>query len=161
MAQVIAVGIWAVIVFAAANFFAPGLLGGKDQNEQSAKKPEIVSLTVRSNVPTINDGGVRGFIISNLVIQLDKSVVSDDVSDAKKYIRSEIFKTIYGAPAEAFVKPQKKDLVELSNTLLPSIDDRLGKGAVKDLLIQEMYFVPLSFLRGRRFGEFQAMQSKK
>ncbi|MGH1418904.1 MAG: hypothetical protein ACRBCJ_08615 [Hyphomicrobiaceae bacterium] len=161
MVQVIGVGIWAVIVFAAANFFVPGLLGGENEKENSAKKPEIVSLTVQSNVPTIKDGNVRGFIISNLVVQLDKSIVSVDAGEVEQYVKYETFKSIYGAPADAFVKPQKQDLVKFSNMLLPSIDDRLGKGAVKNLLIQEMYFVPLSFLRGRRFGEFQAGHSKK
>ncbi len=161
MIQVIAAGVWAVIIFAAANIFVPSLLGGDEKNVEVADKAELMSVTIQSNVPTIKDGEVRGFIISNLIVQLDESVVHGDATQAEQFLKHEIFEAIYGAPGDAFIDPKKEDLVQFTKALLPSINNRLGKGAVQDLLIQEMYFVPLSFLRGRRFNKFLAGRLEK
>ncbi len=161
MIQVIATGVWAVIVFAAANIFIPSLLGGSEQTEEVAASVELMSVTIQSNVPTIKDGAVRGFIISNVTVQLDESVVHGDATQAEQFLKHEIFEAIYGAPGNAFIDPKKEDLLQFAKTLLPSVNRRLGNGAVQDLLIQEMYFVPLSFLRGRRFNKFLAGRLEK
>jgi len=94
------------------------------------------------NVPIVNDGALQGYVIVQFIYGIDaKAAASMNVSpDA--FIMDDAFRILYGDPSLDFRHLDKYDMATLTNRLKAMLDDRLGAGLIKEVLLQDFSYMP-------------------
>ena len=150
MIKLLAVGLWASIVTLGAAY---GALEWQRQSaaSHSAEEPESKVEAVRTkaiNVPIIADGTVQGYIVAQFVFAVDGKLMKELAVKPDIYLLDEAFKTIYAGEKVNFRQLKKQDLPALAKQLGENVNKRLGGGLVKDVLIDQLSYVPRGEVRG-------------
>jgi hypothetical protein len=149
MIKLLAVGIWACIVSLGAAY---GILEWQKMGggPASAEGGPIKLTEVRTkaiNVPIIADGSIQGYIVAQFVFAVDAKLLNDHPVNPEIYLLDEAFKTIYAGEKVNFRQMKRHDLPLLAKQLSKNVNKRLGVELVKDVLIDQLSYVPQSSIR--------------
>ncbi|GJD87520.1 hypothetical protein BHAOGJBA_1024 [Methylobacterium hispanicum] len=94
------------------------------------------------NIPMIADGRVQGYVIAVLVFTADARLMHTLPVPPNAFVVDEAFRQIYADPSLDFRKLAKYDITRRLAEVRSAVNGRLGAEVVKDVLVDEMNFVP-------------------
>jgi hypothetical protein len=94
------------------------------------------------NIPMIADGRVQGYVIAVLVFTADARLMHTLPVPPNAFVVDEAFRQIYADPNLDFRKLAKYDITKRLAEVRSAVNARLGAEVVKDVLVDEMNFVP-------------------
>ena len=151
MMKLLLVGVWASIVSLGAAF---GMLQWQKLGEAAkagegeAKVEEYRTKAI--NVPIIGAGTIQGYIVAQFVLTVDATVLAKVPVNPEVYVLDEAFKTIYAGEQVNFQDMKKQDLPLLAKKLGENVNKRLGLEIVRDVLIDQLSYIPKKDMRGAR-----------
>jgi flagellar basal body-associated protein FliL len=95
------------------------------------------------NVPMIADGAVEGYVVAQLGYTYTDNAPRNTVPP-EVYLDDEAFRIIYSDPRLDFHHLEKYDVGALTAALVQRVNQRLNANVIKDVLVQELNFVPKS-----------------
>ncbi len=114
-----------------------------------SKKTSIEQVqTKRISVPVISEGTLKGYVLAQFTFQVDASALKKMTVRPDIFLVDEVFKAIYSGEAINFRNPQKPDVGELSALIKKNVNKRFGKDFVKEVLVQELNYIPQERFRG-------------
>jgi hypothetical protein len=113
----------------------------KGSGEIEYVKPEEIS------VPMIVDGKVTGYVIAQFAFTTDSELLKQ-LSVSPDYIfNNEAFNVIYESKVIDFTKIKKHNLPAVAVKIKKNINKRMQSEFVRDVLIQQLKYVPKSSVR--------------
>ncbi|MEE7476580.1 hypothetical protein [Methylobacterium hispanicum] len=94
------------------------------------------------NIPMIAEGRVQGYVIAVLVFTADARLMHTLPVPPNAFVVDEAFRQIYADPSLDFRKLAKYDITRRLAEVRSAVNGRLGAEVVKDVLVDEMNFVP-------------------
>ena len=164
MIKLILVGVWVCVVTLASSYasvmWQGGASGGRDAQSghggghggKGGHKSDSGLEHVRPkmiSIPVIADGAVQGYVVTQLVFAVDSKDLSRLSVSPEPLLVDEAFKTIYAGESVDFRHFRKQDLPRLSKKIMNGVNQRVHSQLVKDVLIQELNYVPKEEARGR------------
>lgn len=148
MMKLLLVGVWASIVSLGAAF---GMLqwhklAGAPKGDSETKVEEYRTKAI--NVPIIGAGTIQGYIVAQFVFTVDAVALAKLPVNPEVYVLDEAFKTIYAGEQVNFQNMKKQDLPLLAKKLGENVNKRLGLDIVRDVLIDQLSYVPKKDMRG-------------
>ena len=148
MMKLLLVGVWASIVSLGAAF-------GMVQWQKLASAPKVDGetkveeyRTKAINVPIIGNGTIQGYIVAQFVFTVDAVALAKLPVNPEVYVLDEAFKTIYAGEQVNFQNMKKQDLPVLARKLGENVNKRLGLEIVRDVLIDQLSYIPKKDMRG-------------
>src|SRR5690606_28240727 len=92
------------------------------------------------SVPMIENGSVQGYVVAKFVFTMDSDTLRSLAVPPHPYVVDEAFRTIYADEALNFRHLERYDLDALTDRIRDSVNTRLGKPLLRDLLIEELAF---------------------
>jgi len=149
MIKTIGIGLWVCAVTLGAAYF--GSMPAEHPAADAAKVNAVELIKLKPiTVPIISNGSVEGYLFAVLNYNVDKSKLPATVPNVDPVLQDESFRTLYGVEAGKFKKPRKSDLAEISQMLVEVMNKRIGGEAVKEVLIEELSFIPKDKARAGR-----------
>ena len=109
---------------------------------------KIESLRIESlSVPVLRNGKVSGYVLASIVAMVPASVMKEQRDTLSAYLNEAAFRTLYNEPAFDFAMLKPADTEQLSGKIMAGVNNRLGAGGVKELLIENLNFVTLEEIR--------------
>ena len=94
------------------------------------------------NIPMIAEGRVQGYVIAVLVFTADARLMHTLPVPPNAFVVDEAFRQIYADPSLDFRKLAKYDITRRLAEVRSAVNGRLDAEVVKDVLVDEMNFVP-------------------
>ncbi len=149
MIKLIATGLWASLVSLGAVF---GMLEWQKSSvrppgaDGGAKLEELRTKAI--NVPIIGDGTIQGYMVAQFVFTVESEALKSLPVSPEVYVLDEAFKTIYAGEQVNFQNMKKQDLPLLAKKLGDNVNKRLGLPIIKDVLIDQLSYIPRKDVRG-------------
>ncbi|MGL4398186.1 MAG: hypothetical protein ACRCS9_16740 [Hyphomicrobium sp.] len=152
MIQTIIAGIWVVAVTLGAVYFGStwGIVTTEDAGPK-ANPVEYLKLKPIT-VPVVGGPGIEGYLLAVIGCNIDRSKLTDPATLLDPVLQDEAFRVLYGVDALKYKKPRKSDLAEISKALIDQLNKRLGAEVIKEILIEELSFIPKESARAGRGG---------
>lgn len=122
---------------------------------ESEAKPEEVEKAVieqvqtkRISVPVISDSVLKGYVLAQFTFHVDAQAIGKMTVRPDIYLVDEVFKAIYSGEAVDFRNPRNPDVSALSEMIKKQVNERLGDEFVKEVLVEELNYVPQERFRG-------------
>lgn len=140
-----------IAIFAAAVAVAAGQAGGQwRQSHQPGAAGEGAEgdhayeyrKTKVINVPVIADGALLGYVIAQFLYGVDVKLAEKLNVNVEGFVLDDAFRTLYGDPRLDFRHLDKYDITGLTQKIRDRVNERLGAGMVKDILIQDFAYMP-------------------
>jgi hypothetical protein len=151
MIKLILIGIWVCAVTLASSYAAltwqPGA-AHEPVHEKSDSGLEHLKAKMIS-VPIIADGAVQGYVVAQFTFAVEARLLKNLPVGPEPLLLDEAFKTIYADESVDFRRFRKQDLPALGKKVMAGVNKRLGSELVRDVLIQELNYVPKEEARGR------------
>lgn len=149
MTRLLLAGVWASIVSLVAAFGVmhwQKSMGLPTAGDGELKVEEYRTKAI--NVPIIGAGTIQGYIVAQFVFTVDSSALAKMPIDPEVYVLDEAFKTIYAGEQVNFQNMKKQDLPALAKRLGDNVNKRLGLEIVRDVLIDQLSYIPKKDMRG-------------
>lgn len=150
MIKLLATGLWASLVTIGAVF---GVLEWQKNTRSGEVQQTDLALeeyrTKAINVPIIGGGAIQGYMVAQFVFTVDVAEMRKLTVDPEIYVLDEAFKTIYAGEQINFQNMKKQDLPALAKMLAENVNTRLGVPIVKEVLIDQLSYIPKSETRGQ------------
>src|SRR6266568_3747914 len=111
-------------------------------NVEGADKAFEYRKTRIMNVPVVNDGALQGYVIVQFLYAIDAKAAASLNGGADPFLMDGAFRILYGDPNLDFRHLDKYDMAHLTNTLKAMLDDKLGAGLIKEVLLQDFSYMP-------------------
>ncbi|MBX2806940.1 MAG: hypothetical protein KTR19_13280 [Hyphomicrobiales bacterium] len=99
------------------------------------------------SVPMIIDGRVTGYVIARFVFAINSEALNKGSVPPDFFLIDEAFKIIYEGQIIDFKSIKKQDLPQVAINIKKSINKRMEAELVKDVLIQELKYIPSDGVR--------------
>lgn len=151
MIKFLVAGLWASIVSLGAAY-------GTIQWQKSSAAPVAAEGEVKLgelrtkpiNVPIIGGGTIQGYMVAQFVLTVDEIALGKMQINPETYVLDEAFKTIYSGEQVNFQNMKKQDLPLLAKRLGDNVNRRLGATVVRDVLIDQLSYIPKKDIRGSK-----------
>jgi len=94
------------------------------------------------NVPIIADGALLGYVIVQFLYGVNVKVAEKLNVTPEVFIMDYAFRTLYGDPSLDFRRLDKYDITGLTIQLKNMVNEKLGKGLIQEILIQDFSYMP-------------------
>jgi hypothetical protein len=94
------------------------------------------------NVPIVGDGALLGYVIVQFLYGIDAKAAEKLNVSPEAFIMDYAFRTLYGDPGLDFRRLDKYDITGLTVHLRDMLNEKLGQGVVKEVLIQDFSYMP-------------------
>lgn len=150
MMRIIAIGLWICAVAFGSLFFAvrqnaswedgaalaaPGGFGGVDY-----VKTDVMS------VPIIVDGGVAGYVVTQLVYTVDSNIRNKLGVPLEFFINDEIFRKFYGSYSDT-KQVEKVSFEDVRGAIISDLNARFPEPVIKDLLVEQFNYISAEEIR--------------
>jgi hypothetical protein len=149
MIKLLATGIWVCIVTLGATFGMLEWRKGSTPGQADGTETKFEELRTKAiNVPIIGGGTIQGYMVAQFVLTVDANAMKKVSVNPEVYVLDEAFKTIYAGEQVNFQNMKKQDLPLLAKKLGENVNKRLGVEMVKDVLIDQLSYIPKKDVRG-------------
>jgi hypothetical protein len=94
------------------------------------------------NVPIIAEGALLGYVIVQFLYGINVKAAEKLNVSPDAFIMDDAFRTLYGDPSLDFRHLEKYDITGLTTRIRSMVNDKLGQGLVKEILIQDFSYMP-------------------
>lgn len=151
MIKYLMLGVW-ICVLALGSAYAAILISGPPgaSPEGSAETAEVVEQvrTKRLSIPIIGDGKVKGYVLAQFVFNINGKSAQEMSVRPDIFLVDEAFKVIFSGEAINFSALEKPDATKLTDVIRKNINARFGEDFLKEVLVQELNYVPQERFRG-------------
>ncbi|NJM34068.1 MAG: hypothetical protein HC850_04390 [Rhodomicrobium sp.] len=117
------------------------------QSKNDAEEIEQIK-TRMITVPVFAEGALRGYVLAQFVFEISAAKTKEMGIKPDLFLVDEAFKVIYSGEAMDFRNLRKKDVAALSELIKKKVNARFGDDFVKEVLVQELNYMPQERLRG-------------
>jgi hypothetical protein len=149
MLRMLVAGVWGGLVALGASFGA-GLWLDKQSAASHAATPLVkteLKKTPPMNVPIVRDGVLQGYFVLQVGYVVDAELVKAQPQAPEAFVMDETFRVAYSDDKLDFRKLERYDIDAVMKRVLARVRDRMKNDVVRDVLVQEFNFVPISTLR--------------
>jgi hypothetical protein len=144
MIKMLVLAIWASAVTALSSYGATqwravqAAAPSDDKNDRKYdyRKTRII------NVPVIADGALLGYVIVQFLYAMDGKVAEKLNLNPDAFVLDMAFRKLYGDPSLDFRHLDKYDINGLTRQIATMMNEKLGEGVVKDVLVQDFAYMP-------------------
>ncbi len=148
MVKLLLLALWASAIAAFSSFEAgqwrvvhasPAQEQGSEQGSEQGyeyRKSRVI------NVPVIADGALLGYVIVQFLYGIDVKQAEKLNVNPEAFVLDDAFRTIYGDPSLDFRHLDKYDINALTSQIRTVVNEKLGKGLIKDVLVQDFSYMP-------------------
>jgi len=152
MIKLLVVGIWVCAVtlgsiYVAATWRSSPAQQPAQEHHDSGGVDHLKARVI--SVPIIAESAVQGYVVAQFVFALDSKLAKSLPIKPEPLLLDEAFRTVYADESIDFRRFRRQDLTALSKKILVGANKRLGSQVVRDVLIQELNYVPKEEARGR------------
>jgi hypothetical protein len=144
-------GVW-ICLLALGSAFGMILMssGPPEQAEQSGEEAVAIEQvrTKRLSIPIIGDGKVKGYVLTQLVFNINGKASQEMTVRPDIFLVDEAFKVIFSGEAINFSALEKPDATKLTEVIRKNINARFGDNFLQEVLVQELTYVPQERFRG-------------
>ena len=154
MLKLAVLGIWVIIVTAAATFGSVHLKSMGDAGE-SAEQEDLGVEEMKAemtSVPMIRGGEIVGYLIIQLSFQADRRILAEKKLEPLPYLNDAAFRTIFASTDVDFRRLRGADLDKLTAAIAKEANARIGGEMVRQVLIQQLNFVRKEDIRTNWIG---------
>jgi hypothetical protein len=147
-------GVWVIIVTAAATFGAVHLKSFTDAGEQSGQEDLGVEelKAEMTSVPMIRGGEIIGYLIIQLSFQADRRVLAEKQLEPMPYLNDAAFRVIFASTDVDFRRLRGSDLDSMTAAITKEANARIGGEMIRQVLIQQLNFVRKEDIRTNWIG---------
>ena len=148
MIKLIIVGLWACIVALGSSYFfiQTNNSASNVPTEEEAAAIDFIKADMVS-VPIIREGKVQGYLVAQLSFAVSKLEAKKLGFEPMPYLVDVAFRTLYDNTAIDFMKLRPQDLTTLARKISQGVNEKLGREIVKDVLMNEINYVPRDEVR--------------
>jgi hypothetical protein len=150
--KVIASGVWVCLVTLAASYAAVSWKASHRAPDSEPDKKVTGAVEYikprQISVPIIVDGALQGYVVAQFVFTLNAHVLKRLSVETQAFLHDEAFRAIYAGEAIDFRRLKKQDLSALSKKIAENVNKRFEADLVREVLIQELSYVPKDQVRG-------------
>jgi hypothetical protein len=144
-------GVW-ICVLALGSAYGMVLMSGAPGDEAEQADSHTASVeqvrTKRLSIPIIGEGKVKGYVLTQLVFNIDGKAAQEMAVRPDIFLVDEAFKVIFSGEAINFSSLEKPDASKLTSVIKKNINTRFGDNFLHDVLVQELTYVPQERFRG-------------
>jgi hypothetical protein len=147
MIKLVFIGAWGCgAMFASAYYGYQFRMPPAAGSQAGAANVEMLK-TDMTSVPVIRDGVIQGYLIFQLAVAVDEEKKNAAHLDPMPYIVDEAFKAMYNDSSMDFTNLRKFDFTEMGKTIAANLNARFKDEIVRDVLIQNLNYVPKDNVR--------------
>ncbi len=148
MIKLLIVGLWACIVALGSSYFFIQTNNNASHapTEEEAAAIDFIKADMVS-VPIIREGKVQGYLVAQLSFAVSKIESKKLGFEPTPYLVDVAFRTLYDNTAIDFLKLRPQDLTTLARKISQGVNEKLGREIVKDVLMNEINYVPRDEVR--------------
>lgn len=154
MLKLVILGIWVIAVTAAATFGSvqlKSMASGSSAGQEEDLGVEELKAEMTS-VPMIRGGAIVGYLIIQLSFQADRRIMAEKHLEPLPYINDAAFRAIFASTDVDFRRLRGSDLDRLTAAIAKEANSRIGSELVRQVLIQQLNFVPKEDIRTNWIG---------
>jgi hypothetical protein len=150
--RLLALAVWLVLVTTGAGYGVTlWRTAARDGAATSHARPKLQTVvTRRIGVPILAGGKVQGYVVAKFSFAADAAGLKEAPVKPDDFVLDEAFRAIYETSSIDFANLQRQDLDELRRTIVARVNARLAVDLVKDLLIEDLNYLPGHEARGRK-----------
>ncbi|GAA5665296.1 hypothetical protein FHW72_001978 [Ochrobactrum sp. RC6B] len=149
MIRIIAIGLWICAVAFGSLFFAVRQNASSPDGAQAAVGGfggvDYVKTDVMS-VPILSNGGVAGYVVTQLVYTIDSNVRKKLSVPLEFFISDEIFRKFYGSYSDT-KEVEKVSFEDVRASIIADLNARFPEPVIKDLLVEQFNYISAEEIR--------------
>lgn len=151
MIKQLLIGIWVCAISLGSAYGVMIYQGqSKSGDPDAPAEPQIEQVQTKMlNVPVVDNGTVKGYIMAQFVFQLNADMMKELAIKPDIFLVDEALKVLYTADAVDFRKSKKQDIPAVAQTIMANLNKRFGEDFVREVLVQELSYMSRDQLRGQ------------
>lgn len=149
MIRIIAIGLWICAVAFGSLFLAVRQNVSSSGEVQAATSGfggvDYVKTDVMS-VPIISNGGVAGYVVTQLVYTVDSNIRKKLTVPLEFFINDEIFRKFYGSYSDT-KEVEKVSFEDVRASIITDLNARFPEPVIKDLLVEQFNYISAEEIR--------------
>jgi hypothetical protein len=144
MIKMLVLAIWASAVTALSSYGATqwrATQAAAPSDDKGERKYEYRKTRI-INVPVIADGALLGYVIVQFLYAMDGKVAEKLNLNPDAFVLDMAFRRLYGDPSLDFRHLDKYDINGLTRQIAAMMNEKLGEGVVKEVLVQDFAYMP-------------------
>jgi hypothetical protein len=144
MIKMLILAIWASAVTALSSYGATQWRAAEaaaPSQDKGERKYEYRKTRV-INVPVIAEGALLGYVIVQFLYAMDGKVAEKLNLNPDAFVLDMAFRRLYGDPSLDFRHLDKYDINALTRQIAAMMNEKLGEGVVKEVLVQDFAYMP-------------------
>lgn len=149
MIKTLLIGLWVCIVAPGSSYFFVQMNNSSAAHVPSEAEVEVIEFikTEMVSVPVIRAGKVQGYVVAQLSFAVNKTATKKLAFEPTPYLVDIAFRALYENSAIDFSQLQPQDLTLLAKKISEGANAKLGGEVVKDVLMNEINYVPRDEVR--------------
>jgi flagellar basal body-associated protein FliL len=143
------IGLWVCVVALGSSYFFVQMNNSSAAHAPSEAEVEVIEFikTDMVSVPVIREGKVQGYLVAQLSFAVNKTATKKLAFEPAPYLVDVAYRALYENSAIDFSQLQPQDLTLLAKRILEGANAKLGSEVVKDVLMNEINYVPRDEVR--------------
>lgn len=155
MFKTLLVGIWGVLMAFAGMYLHMHLKQSAAASAEAAAKenqPKIEQATTElTGVPVLVEGRVQGYLVFRLDSTFDRAKLPSAEMNINPYLTDAAFRASYDFASKGSMKVRRQDVEGITSAIQAMVDDKLGKGVVLAVNLEQFNFIRSDEVRGNLF----------
>ena len=149
MIKTLLIGLWVCIVALGSSYFFVQMNNSSAAHVPSEAEVEVIEFikTDMVSVPVIREGKVQGYLVAQLSFAVNKTATKKLAFEPTPYLVDVAYRALYENSAIDFAQLQPQDLTLLAKKIAEGANAKLGGDVVKDVLMNEINYVPRDEVR--------------
>jgi len=143
------IGLWVCIVALGSSYFFVQMNNSSAAHVVPAEEAEVIEFikTDMVSVPVIKEGKVQGYLVAQMSFAVNKTETKKLAFEPTPYLVDVAYRALYENSAIDFAQLQPQDLTLLAKKIAEGANAKLGGEVVKDVLMNEINYVPRDEVR--------------
>ncbi len=149
MIKTLLIGLWVCIVALGSSYFFVQMNNSSAAHVAPEAEAEVIEFikTDMVSVPVIRQGKVQGYLVAQLSFAVNKTETKKLPFEPTPYLVDVAYRALYENSAIDFSQLQPQDLTLLAKKIAEGANAKLGSEVVKDVLMNEINYVPRDEVR--------------
>ena len=149
MIKTLLIGLWVCVVALGSSYFFVQMNNSSAAHVAPEAEAEVIEFikTDMVSVPVIREGKVQGYLVAQLSFAVNKTATKKLAFEPTPYLVDVAYRALYENSAIDFAQLQPQDLTLLAKKIAEGANAKLGGEIVKDVLMNEINYVPRDEVR--------------
>ncbi len=149
MIKTLLIGLWVCVVALGSSYFFVQMNNSSAAHAPSEAEAEVIEFikTDMVSVPVIRQGKVQGYLVAQLSFAVNRTATKKLAFEPTPYLVDVAYRALYENSAIDFSQLQPQDLTLLAKKIAEGANAKLGGEVVKDVLMNEINYVPRDEVR--------------